>query len=161
MLGSTDQIQVFAFDLVHHGIHLVKTHNAGNNVASDHVWRDAVCETAVDHKVTGISQNCGVQTGNVTFQIIKTVSGYFSCTVKVDTIKFFHDFCMIWDLEIRNNRLTKTLNFYVLAIIFSNRDRRINDVRNGHHDLFDLLLKLAFLCLKLCQTLCIFGNLLF
>ena len=58
MLGSTDQIQILAFNLVHHSIHLIKTHNTGNNITSDHVWRNAVCESTVNHKVTGISQNC-------------------------------------------------------------------------------------------------------
>ena len=42
---------------------------------------------------------------------------------------------MIWDLKIRYYRLTETLNFYVLAVIFTDRYAWIDDVRNGHHDL--------------------------
>ena len=44
-----DRIQIFAFDFVHHGIHLGKTHNAGNYVAADHKWRYAVSTVSYTH----------------------------------------------------------------------------------------------------------------
>ena len=61
MLAGTDQIQVFALDLIHHGVHFSKAHNAGDHVAADHERRHAVGEAPADHKIPGIGDHCGVK----------------------------------------------------------------------------------------------------
>ena len=56
---------------------------------------------------------------DITHQIIESVTGNTSCAVKIDSIKILHDICMIRNFKIRNNRLTKFLNLYVLAVVFT------------------------------------------
>ena len=46
---------------------------------------------------------------------------------------------MIWNFEIRNNRLTESLNFYVFTIILTNRYRWIDDIWDNHHVLFQFI----------------------
>ena len=65
VLAGTDEIQVFTLDLVHHGIHFRKAHNAGNDVAANHIRRDDIREAAVNHKIARIRDNGGVQTRDV------------------------------------------------------------------------------------------------
>ena len=81
MFTGTNQIEILALDLVHHGIHFVKTHNSGYHIAADHKWRYTVCESAVDHKISRIGNHCGMKSCNVTHQIVKTVARYFSCCI--------------------------------------------------------------------------------
>ena len=152
MLGSSDQVEILALDLVHHGIHLIKTHNAGYYVGTDHKRRYTVSESAVDHEISCVRDNCGVDSCNVAHQVVESVSGNFSCCIKIDTVETLHNVCVIWNLKIRNNRLTKLLDLYVAAIVFSDRNGRIDDVRDGHHNLGNLLGQLLLLCLKLRQT---------
>ena len=153
MFAGSDQIQIFAFDFVHHGIHLGKTHNAGNYVAADHKWRYAVSKSTVDHEITCVCDHCGMQSCDVSHQVIESVSGNFSCTVKVDTVERFHDFCMVWDFKIRNNRLTEAFDLYVFAVIFSDRHRRIDDVRDNHHVCFQFFFYFSFFCGKFVDTI--------
>ena len=109
MLAGSDQIQILALDLIHHGFHLRKAHNAVHDISVDHKRRHTVGKSAVDHKVTGIRQNSGMQSRNVSHQVVKTVSGNFSCAVQINTIERFHNVCVIWNLKIRNDRIAKTL----------------------------------------------------
>ena len=157
MFGCADQIEILPLDLVHHGIHFVKTHNTGHNVRPDHKWRNTVSKSTVNHEISCIGDYCRMNSCDVSHQIIETVSCNFSCSIEINSIKTFHNICMIWNLEIRNNRLAKLLDFYVAAIVFSDRYGWINDVWNSHHDLGDFLGKLLLLCLKLSQTSCILG----
>ena len=62
---------------------------------------------------------------------------------------------MIRNFEIRNNRLAISLNLYVLGIVFTDRNRRIDNVGDGHHDFQDSCLQLFFLCFQLRKSLCI------
>ena len=158
MLAGTDQIQVLALDLVHHRIHLGKTHNAGNNLAADHERRYTVGKSSVDHEIAGIGNNCGVQSRNITHQIIETVSGNLSGSIQIDTVELLHDLSVIGNLKIRNNRLTVTGNLHVLGIILTDRNRRIDDIRNGHHQLQNTLGQLLLLLRKLLQSLSISSN---
>ena len=90
---------------------------------------------------------------NIAHQIVESVTSNTSCAVKIDSVKSFHNLCMIWNFEVRDNRLTEFLNFYVLAVIFTNRYRWINDVRDYHH-IFQKLFLYFFLSLgKLLDTL--------
>ena len=159
MLTGTDKIEVLALDLVHHGIHLCKAHNAGNNFASDHERRYTVSKTSVDHKIPGVRNNCRMKSCDVTHQVIETVTCNTSCSIKVYTMEFFHDLCMIRDLKIRYLGLTKTLNLNVFAVILTYRNRRIDDVRDDHHSLLNLFLKLSLLFIKSCQFISKLGNL--
>ena len=66
MFAGSDQVKILSLDLVHHSIHLVKTHNACYNVAADHEWRYTVSKSTVDHEISGVGDNCGMQSGNIT-----------------------------------------------------------------------------------------------
>src|SRR5699024_12068552 len=63
MLGSTDQIEILPLDLVHHSVHLIKAHHAGHHIAADHIGGNTVGKPTVNHKITGIRQHSGMQTG--------------------------------------------------------------------------------------------------
>ena len=65
MFTGSNQIKVFSFYLIHHGIHLCKTHNAGNYITSYHKWRNTVCEASSNHKITGIGQHSRMKPCNV------------------------------------------------------------------------------------------------
>ena len=54
--------------------------------------------------------------------------------VKIHTIEFFHNFCVIRNFKIRYKRIAEPLNFNILTVILTNRNRRINNIRNLHHD---------------------------
>ena len=59
---------------------------------------------------------------------------------------------MVRDLKIRNDRITVLLNFYVLAVIFTDRYGRVDDIRDRHHDLLDALLEIFFFLLQLSKV---------
>ena len=82
---------------------------------------------------------------DVTHQVIETVTCNTHCSIKVYTMEFFHDLCMIRDLKIRYLGLTETLNFHVFAVILTDRHRRIDDVRDDHHSLLNFFLQLSLL----------------
>ena len=161
MLTGTDQVKVLSLDLVHHGIHLCKAHNAGNHIAADHERRYAVSKSSVDHEIAGIGNYCRMQSGNIAHQIIKSVSGYTSCSIQVDTVKAFHDFCMIRNFEIRYHRLTKLFDLHIVRIILADRYRRINNIRNGHHDRTNALFNLFLTGGKFLNTVSKGSNLFF
>ena len=154
MLGCTDQIQVFALDLIHHGIHLFETHYTGHNIAADHKRRYTIGKSTVDHEIARIRDHCGMKSRDIAHQIIETITGYLSCRIEINTVKTVHNVCMVRDLKIRNHRLTEFLNLHIAGIIRSDRYRRINDIRDHHHILCDLLCIGLFLLLELGQTLC-------
>ena len=140
MLRSTNQIQILTFDFIHHGIHFIKTHNTGYNIAPNHKWWYTVCESTVNHEISCIRNNCRMYSCNVSHQIVEAISRNFSCCVQINTMETIHDIGMIWDFKIRNNRLTKFFNFYVTGIIFSNRNGWVYDVWNCHHNPGNLFL---------------------
>ena len=133
MLGGADQVQIFAFDLIHHRVHLREGHDAGDHVGTDHEGRHAVGEAAVDHEVPGVGDDGGMQAGDVSHQIIEAVSGHPAGAVQIDAVEGFHDVRMIGHLEIRDHGLAEALQLHVFGIIFADRDRRIDDVRDDHH----------------------------
>ena len=90
---------------------------------------------------------------DISHQVVKTVSRNFSGAVQIQTVKAFHNIRMIRNLKIRHCRLAVSLNFYILTVIFSNRNRRINDVWNGHHDFFNLFFYFFFLSGKFLYSL--------
>ena len=148
MFTCTDKIKIFTFNLVHHGIHLIKTHNACNNITSYHKWRYTVCEASVNHEISCIRNYCWMKSCNVTHKVIESITCHLACWIKVYTIKFGHDFCVIWYFKIRNYRFTEFFNFNIFAIILTNWNTRINYVRNRHHNLSYFCIKFTFLCFK-------------
>ena len=74
MLGRTDQIEVLAFDLVHHSVHLSEGHNAGYDRAADHERRNVIIEALTNHEVSCIGENRGVESRDVAHQIIEAVA---------------------------------------------------------------------------------------
>ena len=152
MLGSSDQVKILALDLVHHGIHFIKAHNAGHHIAADHKWRNAVSKATVDHKVSRIGKDRGMQSRNVSHQIVESVSGYFSGSVKIDAVEALHDLRMIRNFKIRYDRLTEFLDLNVAAVVFSDWNARVNDIRDDHHIFGDLFLQFFFFCFKLRKT---------
>ena len=159
MLAGSDQIQIFPFYFIHHGIHFREAHNSGHHVASDHERRYAIGEASVDHEIPRIGNNGRMQSSDVTHQIVETISCYLSGAVEIDSVKAFHDFRMIRDFKIRNHRLTISLDFHILAVVFSNRNRRINNIGNHHHILQDFFLQLSLFLFQFLQALCTGGHL--
>ena len=68
---------------------------------------------------------------------------------------------MVRNREIRHDRLAETLNLNVFAVVFADRHAGIDDIRDRHHDLEDLLVELFFLrfcgdeLIGLCLDLCL------
>ena len=135
MLTGADEIEILAFDLVHHGIHLCKTHNAGYYIAADHKGRYTVGKAAANHKVSCVGDHGRVKSGNITHQIVKAIPGHFSGSVQINAVKTLHNVCMVRNLKLRNCRLSELFDLYILAVIFSNGDAWVNDIRDRHHDL--------------------------
>ena len=132
MFRCTDQIQIFAFDLIHHVFFFSERHDTVNSCASDHERRNTVGEALVDHEVTGIGQNGGMQTGNVSHQIIETVTGYPAGCILIQTIESGHDVSMIRNFKIRDFRFAKALFFNVKAVILANWYVISDDIRDHH-----------------------------
>ena len=84
MFARADQVQIFAFDLVHHVIHLGKAHHAAHHVAADHVRRNIISKPAVNHEIARIGKDRAVQPRDVTGEIIKPVSARFTGVIKVN-----------------------------------------------------------------------------
>ena len=101
-----------------------------------------------------------MQTRDVAHQIIEAVTRNAACSVQIDTVEAFHDLRVVRNREIRNDRLAETLNLDVFAV-FADRHAGVDDIRDRHHDLEDLLVELLFfsLCgdelIGLCLDLCL------
>ena len=155
MLGGSDQIEVLSFNLVHHGIHVVLTHDAFHHIAVNHEGGDAVNEAFVDHEVTGIGQHGGVQTGDVPHEIVEAVSGGSSGGIHVDAVEALHNFRMIRNLIIRHNGLPEAFDLDVEAVVRSEGNGGVNDIRNEKHAPVDLIGILFFQLFQLCKALVI------
>ena len=148
VLRCADQIKVFALDLVHHVVHLVKAHYAGNNVRTDHERRDVVDESAVDHEIARVGKYGRVQSCNVAAQIVETVSASLSRSVEVYAVQRFHYVNVVGHFKVRNYRLAEALELYVLAVVLADRHVVADYLRYHHHSLLDLAIKLDFLSRK-------------
>ena len=149
MFACADKIKVLALDFIHHGVHFGEAHNARNYVGANHVRRNTVSKSAVNHEIAGIGNNRRMKAGDVAHKVIKSVTGNLSCTVKVNSVKLFHNFGVIGNFKIGYNRLAVFFNFNVFAVVTADGNRRVNNLRNGHHDLVKLFFKLFFNSLKL------------
>ena len=135
MLAGTDQIEILALDLIHHGIHLGKAHNACYYIAADHKGRYTVGKAASDHEVSCIGNHCRVKSGNIAHQIVEAVSCYSSGSIQINAVKTLHDICVVGDLKIRNHWLTELLDLYIFTVILTDGYAWIDDIWDGHHDL--------------------------
>ena len=144
MFTCSNKVKIFTFYLIHHGIHFIKAHNTGNYITSYHIRRNTVCEPSVNHEISCIWDNCWMKSCNISHKVIKTITSNLTSCIHIDSVESFHNICMIWYFKIRNYRLTKLLNFNILAVIFSDWYTRINDVRNSHHNLINLFIKFLF-----------------
>ena len=158
MLGGADQIQILALYLVHHGIHLGEAHDARYDLGTDHKRRYHICEASAYHEVPRICDYCLVKSREITHQIVKSVAGDLACAVQIYAVETLHDLRMVRYLEIGNHRLAELLYLYILGIVLAYRNRRINDVRNDHHILFDFLLQLSLQRLQFCKPCCYLCN---
>ena len=154
MLGSTDQVQILTFDLIHHSFHFCEAHNTVYYAAADHERRDTISESLVDHEVSCVADHCGMDSCSIAHQVIETVTTGTSCALLVQTVQTIQNICMIRNLKIRNYGLTKLLDLYVLAVILTDRNGLINNVGDDHHDLGDLLLQFGLGSFEFSQALC-------
>ena len=133
MLAGTYQVQILALYLVHHVFHFREAHYAGNHVASYHKGGDKVSKALVYHKVPGIGQYRGVQSRNIAFKVVKSVSAGFSGTVKVNSVTGFHNIGVVRHLEVGHLRLSEFLYFNVLAVVPAHRYAVVDNVRYNEH----------------------------
>ena len=161
MFAGSDEVKIFSFDLVHHGFHFRKAHNSRYHVAADHERRNAICKSSIDHKISCISKYCRMDPSNVAHKIIKTIACHSAGRIHVNAVKAFHNLCMIGDLKIRHHRITEFLDLHIFTVILTNRNRRIDNIGDHHHDLLDLLFHFVFFCSKGIHAVCLSRNLLF
>ena len=140
MLARADQIEVLALDLIHHGIHVVLAHHALDHVAVDHERRNAEREALVDHKVARVGEHRLVQTGNVAHEIIEARAGDAPGSVHIHAVEALHDLGVIGDLKRGKLRFAEAFDLDVGAVVRTDGNAGVNDVRNEQHDLVDLLL---------------------
>ena len=152
MLGGTDKVKILTFDLVHHGIHVVLTHNALNDVAVDHKGRYAIGKSLIYHEITGICKHRGMQTRDIAHEIVKAVAGNTPRSIHIYTVELFHYIGVIGYLKIGNNRLAEALHLNVMGVVGTDRHAGVDDVRDHEHDFSYLCLKLRLLLFKLGKT---------
>ena len=133
MFWSSNKIQIFPFHFIHHGFSFRKTHNSIHHTATHHERRNAISESFVNHKISGIAQHCRMYSGSVTYEIIKSIACNSSRRFFVKAINPIQNICMIWYFIVGNNRISKFFNFYIFTVVFTNWYRRINQVWNYHH----------------------------
>ena len=153
MLTGANQVQIFTFYFVHHGIHIVLAHDALHHVAMDHEGGNAIGKSLIDHEVSGIGQHAFMQPGNIPQQIVESLTGNTPCGIHINAVKALHDLRMIGNGEIRHHRFSKAGDLHIAAVIRSDRHGWIDDIGNEHHPPADLLGILPFQLLQFCQTL--------
>ena len=152
MLARADEVEVFALDLVHHGVHVVLAHHALDHIAVDHERRNAEGEALVDHEVARVGEHALVQARNVAEQVVEARAGDAARRVHINAVEALHDLRVVGDLKIGHLRLAEALDLNVAAVVRADGDARIDDVRDEEHDLVDLLLVLFLELFKLGQA---------
>ena len=99
-----------------------------------------------------------MQPRDIAHQVIEAVSGDLARCVEVDAVERLHDVRVVRDLEIRDNRLAEALDFDVLRIVFSDRDRRVDDVRDEHHLMQQFFLDLLLFCRQFIDAALVLGD---
>ena len=148
MFGSTNQIKVFAFNLVHHGFHFVKAHNAVYHAASNHERRNTIGKSLVNHEISCIADHCGMNSGSIAHQVIETVAAGSAGALFIKTVNSFQYICMIRYFKIGNLGLTESGNFHVLGIVLADRYGSVNNLGNFHHDCCNFFLIFRLFCFQ-------------
>ena len=151
MLAGADEVEVFALNFIHHRVHFGLAHDAFNDVAVDHERRDAIGKALIYHEIARICKDCGVQTCNVAHEVIEAVAGDAACGVHIDAVEALHNLGVIGNIKIGDDGLAEALDLNVCAVIRADGDGRIDDVRDGQHDLMDTLCVVLLKTLKLSE----------
>ena len=148
MLAGADQVQVLTLDLVHHGVHVRLAHHALHHVAVDHKRRNAVGEALVDHKVTAIGCDGGVQPRDVAHQVIEAVAGYTGGSVHIHAVEALHDLRVVGDGEVRGLGLAEALHLYVAAVVRTDGHRLVDHLGDDQQQLVHGRLGVGLLLLQ-------------
>ena len=153
VLAGADEIEVFAFNLVHHGIHLGETHHATNDFAAHHERRDAVSEASINHEVAGVSDDGRMQACDVAHEVIEAITRHAMGRIQIQAIELGHDVGMVWHLKIGHHRLAKAFLLHVKGVVLPHRHFRCDNVGDGIHHFGQLLHKRALLLAEAFQLL--------
>ena len=159
VLAGSDEVEILSLYLVHHGVHLLEAHDAGDDIAPYHVRRYAVCKAPVYHEISGICRDSRVKSGDISHKIVETVPRHLSGSVHIHPVESLHDLRVIRYIKVRHHRLPESLDLHILGIVLSDGHGRIDDIRNGHHLFCHLGGELALPLLKLGESRGILGNL--
>ncbi len=151
MFAGADEVEVFAFDLVHHVFHFGKTHDACYYVAADHEGRDAVGEAFANHEVAGVREHGRVQAGDIAHEVVEAVATGFAGAVQVDAAEFLHDIGVVGDFIVGHKGLTEFLKLDVFAVVFANGHGGVDDIGDYQHAFADLIAHFGFFLLHLRQ----------
>ena len=144
VLAGADQVQILPLDLVHHALHFRKAHDPGDHVAADHIGRNEVSKSPVNHEIPGVGKNGGVEPGNVAAKVVEAVAAGFPCAVYVNAVELLHNLHMVGHLKVRHNGLAETLHLYVFVVVPADGHRFVNDIGNHQHDFANPSLQIGF-----------------
>ncbi len=119
----------------------------------DHERRDAEREALVDHKVARVGEHTLVQSRDVAEQVVEARAGDAARGIHIDAVEALHDLRVVGDLEIGDLRLAEALDLDIAAVVRTDGDARVDDVRDQQHDPVDLLLVFLLELFQLCQAL--------
>ncbi len=102
-----------------------------------------------------------MEPGHVALQIIKAGAAGLAGAVQIDSRQPLHDFHMIGNVVIWDRRLAEAPTFHILAVVFPNRHRRVDDIGNDRHPLAHLSFQPTGLFFQFLQLLRHGGNLAF
>ena len=161
VLACTDKIQVFAFDFIHHCVHLRKAHDSRDDIGANHKRRHAIGKALFNHKIARISKNCTVQSCNVAHEIVKSLSSDSAGGFFVNSVKKSHYISVIRNFKICLCLFAELLHFNVFTVVTSYRYGRIDDIGQRHHDFFNLRAQLSLFFFCICQFFGLFSHKLF
>ena len=92
-----------------------------------------------------------MQTCDVAHEVVEAVAGYPAGGVHVNAVKALHDGGVVRDVELRYLRLAEALHLDIVAVVGSDGDGGVDDVRDEQHYLTDALCALVLDDLKLCE----------
>ena len=118
----------------------------------DHERRDAVGEALSYHEIPCIGQHRRVQAGDVSHEVVKAVAGDTAGGIHVNAVEALHNFGVVGDGEVGNDRLAEALDLDIAAVVRTDGNGVVDDVRDGEHDGADALAHLGGSLLKLGQT---------
>ena len=152
VLAGSDEVQILALDLIHHCVHVGLAHDALDDIAVDHERRDAVGEALSYHEIPCIGQHRRVQAGDVSHEVVKAVAGDTAGGIHVNAVEALHNLGVVGDGEVGNDRLAEALDLDIAAVVRTDGNGVVNDVRDGEHDGADALAHRGGSLLKLGQT---------